>query len=122
MEKAFTYGLKLNRQGLTPITTQRERMFKFFQDKEMRRLLWVLRTKKGRSVCGNRDGNFVQQHRLQCKNGAKKMRPNGLMSSRRSLSIYSERQGDDKTKFEWRYRVKNRDHIPDFFDNFNDSI
>ena len=37
------------------------------------------------------------------------------MSSRRSLSIYSERLGEDVKKFEWRYRVKNRDHIPNFF-------
>ena len=38
------------------------------------------------------------------------------------MSIYSERVGsggDDPSKryFEWRYRVKNRDHIPAFFQN-----
>jgi hypothetical protein len=51
----------------------------------------------------------------------------GLRSSRRSLSIYSEGQAipvgeDDPKKFQWRYRVKNREYIPDFFpvnmDNF----
>ena len=31
------------------------------------------------------------------------------------MSIYSERQGEDPKRFEWRYRVKNRDHIPQFF-------
>ena len=44
------------------------------------------------------------------------------------MSIYSERVGgggDDPSKryFEWRYRVKNRDHIPAFFNNsFSPSV
>jgi hypothetical protein len=50
-----------------------------------------------------------------------------LVSSKRSLSIYSDRQfitangNEDVNKLEWRYRVKNRAHIPDFFDEIPDN-
>ena len=45
------------------------------------------------------------------------MKQNAQVGSRRSLSIYSERMGEDVKRFDWRYRVKNRQHIPNFFPN-----
>ena len=71
-------------------------------------MLNILRNRKANSVCGDRDSILIRKLK-------KKFAEPGLMSSRRSLSIYSERLGEDVKKFEWRYRVKNRDHIPNFF-------
>ena len=63
MEIAFTYGMQLNRQGLHPISTMRGRMRDLFYEKELRRLLYTLRMRKGKSVCGDRDPCLVKKYR-----------------------------------------------------------
>ena len=103
-------------------------MIKFFDEKESRRILYVLRTRKGNSICGNRDGNVIRRVKERLGTASQNVLH---VASRRSLSIYSERghlnggvnnNDDDPNKpFEWRYRVQNRDHIPDFFPRIADN-
>ena len=93
-------------------------MREHFIEMEKRRLLHVLRNKKANSICGERDSAYIR--RL-------KQKPCLLnLPSLRSLSIYSEgvafparedksRREYDPKMFHWRYRVKNRGFIPDFF-------
>ena len=118
MEKAFTYGMALNRQGLKPIKSIREVMREHFELMEHRRLLYTLRFRKGNSVCGEREPCIIRKLKQQ-QGGGLRSSQNRMKSSRRSLSIYSERPlnnaGEDDKRFEWKYRVKDRDHIPDFF-------
>ena len=85
-----------------------------FDEKDFRRILYILRNRKANSVCGDRDGIHLQKYKQKFADPSS-VKKNGLQSSRRSMSIYSERQGEDPKRFEWRYRVKNRDHIPQFF-------
>ena len=96
-----------------------------FDQRELRRILHVLRTRKANSVCGDRDPVSVKRKRD--KFGLKSGK---IATSRRSLSIYSERVNSPKTNDggkepisvpEWRYRVKNRDHIPDFLNDANET-
>jgi len=94
-----------------------------FSGLEERRMLQVLINKKANSICGTRDPIYIT--RLKQKACLSLQR--GLLTSRRSLSIYSEGQaipaGEyDPRKFQWRYRVKNRDFIPDFFPNNLDNV
>ena len=95
-----------------------------FEMMEQRRLLYTLRFKKGSSVCGEREPCIIRKQKAQgygygAGGGTVRSSMNRLKSSRRSLSIYSERPrnnaGEDDKRFEWKYRVKDRDHIPDFF-------
>ena len=94
MEKAFTYGLALNRQGIKPITSKRDRMKQYFEDMELARVLRILTHRKANSVCGDRDGFLVSK--MKSRFVPQSLKRNGLMSSRRSLSIYSEKVCDDK--------------------------
>ena len=61
MEKAFTYGMALNRQGLKPIKSIREVMREHFEMMEHRRLLYTLRFRKGNSVCGEREPCIIRK-------------------------------------------------------------
>lgn len=88
----------------------------FFEGKEFRRILYMLTKRKAHSICGNRDAEMIKKFKQKFVDPAASKKSN-LLASRRSLSIYSERQGEDVKRFEWRYRVKNRDHIPNFFDD-----
>ena len=87
-------------------------------------MLYVLSKRKGNSVCGNRDSLIC----LKRKKDPKSLKTNTLASSRRSLSVYSERQAitsngiDDVKKLEWRHRVKDRARIPDFFKSPPDNV
>ena len=91
-------------------------MRQHFVEMEERRLLYVLRHKKASSVCGVRDGCFITRSKqkacLDIVNAA------SFKSSPRSHSLYSERQSLPEAQpvaKKWKYRVRNRDNIPNFF-------
>ena len=86
-------------------------------------MLFVLRKRKANSVCGDRDPCYVRK--IKQKVGLDQA--NILFAgSQRAMSLYSERQHvgstDHPKKFDWRYRVKNRDTIPDFFPSNLDNL
>jgi len=121
--------MPLNRRGLKPIKSMRQNWKEHFHGRELARILNVLTNKKGSSVCGLRDPLFqVKMKKRPDLTNKKSMRFTVFSSSRRSLSIYSERMlasnsGDqDPKKLEWRYRVKDRAHIPDFYEAMPDNV
>ena len=65
-------------------------MMDFFDEKELRRLLYILRTRKANSICGDRDSVLVRKYKQKFMDPNNKNK-NSVLSSRRSLSIYSER-------------------------------
>ena len=58
IERAFAYGMGLNRQGKKPLMPFREQWRTYFHDRELRRILNVLVERKAKSICGDRDPCF----------------------------------------------------------------
>jgi len=73
IERAFTYGIGLNRTGKKPHMSFREQWKVYFHERELRRILEILRKRKGNSVCGIRDP--LCQKQLKKRTGGFRNKP-----------------------------------------------